>query len=161
MSAWYLLWMFFDVVGILGLLLVGIPLAALRIVESEDRTHSRQHIWWAERRRRRETELYGQLLAPCLYCGSQCEFGPGCFNRHLSPAARARRNEECLHSEMPHLRDRAAKAMASLAPKAESFPQLPCPCARCGKSATLFRAFQNTAGHVFCSESCYRAGGEA
>lgn len=41
--------------------------------------------------------------------------------------------------------------------------RLPCPCARCGKEATLLYAFQNTAGtEIYCGYDCYRAaGGEA
>jgi hypothetical protein len=158
-SAWYLLWMLVTVLGIFALLFVGIPISVLLSIESEERASFRHAAWRGERRRRREIELYGELLGPCLYCGSECEFGPNCANRHLSPMARAQRRNARLLDEMPHLRERAASAMAALVP-ADPVMLLPCPCARCGKTATLLRAFQNAAGHVFCGYDCYRAGGE-
>jgi hypothetical protein len=106
MSAWYLLWMFFDVVG-LFVLCVATPFLLDFALDSHVRALDRQFYWRTERRRRREIELYGQLLGPCLYCGSQCEFGPGCANREFSPARRASRRNEQLLREMPHLRERA------------------------------------------------------
>jgi hypothetical protein len=157
MSAWYLLWMLVTVLGIFALL-VHLPFAWLGICETEDRAAMRQFSWWAERRRRREVELYDEMLRPCLYCGSECAFGPGCANRGLFFAARARRERRLL-DEMPHLRERADSAMAVLVPD-DPVKLLPCPCARCGKTATLLRAFQNNAGHIFCGYDCYRAGGE-
>ena len=51
-------------------------------------------------------------------------------------------------------------AVASLAAEPDPVKLLPCPCARCGKEATLLHAFQNKAGHIFCGFDCYKAGGE-
>lgn len=86
MSAWYLLWMFVDVVA-LFVASVATPFLLSYALGSDQRARVGQLVWRFERRRRREIELYGQLLAPCLYCGSRCEFGPGCFNRRLKPKA--------------------------------------------------------------------------
>lgn len=84
MSAWYLLWMFFDALGIIALAL-SVPFLWVWASEGSERAERRQYDWRIERRRRREIELYGQPLRGCLYCGSECEFGPSCANRDLSP----------------------------------------------------------------------------
>jgi len=161
MSAWYLLWMFVTALGIIALGL-AVPFLWAWASEGTERAEGRQYDWRIERRRRQEIELYGQPLRSCLYCGSECEFGPNCANRDLSPADRARRNNERLLDEMPHLRERANREMAALAPAdVDPVKRLPCPCARCGKTATLFGAFQNNAGHIFCGWTCYKAGGES
>ncbi len=84
MSAWYLLWMLADVIGIVAL--IGtLPFAAVRATSGSRLARWRQLDWRWERRRMREVELYGEALGPCLYCGVECEFGPNCFNRHLAP----------------------------------------------------------------------------
>jgi hypothetical protein len=86
MSAWYLLWMFFDALGIIALV-SALPFVLSHALQGAERARDRHYDWRIELRRRREIELYGQPLRCCLYCGSECEFGPGCANRDLSPKA--------------------------------------------------------------------------
>jgi hypothetical protein len=129
MSAWYLLWMFVTAVGIIGLGATT-PILWAWSSEGPERAEMRLYAWRHVRRLRREVETYGQPLRACLYCGSECELGPNCANRDLWL-------------------------------KAQGHPlgRLPCPCARCGKEATWVGAFQNSAGHIFCGWTCYRAAG--
>jgi hypothetical protein len=85
-SAWYLLWMLVDVLGIV-VLLASLIFTWSYATESDEMARGRQYDWREERRRRREFELYGRLLEPCFYCGIECAFGPDCANRHLKPKA--------------------------------------------------------------------------
>lgn len=162
MSAWYLLWMFVTVLGILATLQLT-PFLLAWCTESAEDARCRQYAWWSERRRRREIELYGQPLRSCLYCGSVCEFGPDCANRdlHRSPKAAQARLRRELGRALDDL-DEIGLALGKaelIALGDDPVSRLPCPCARCGKEATLLGAFQNSSGHIFCGFACYQAGG--
>lgn len=82
MTYWHLLWMFVTALGIIALGLAT-PFLWLYARSTPDHAVGRQYDWRVLRRRRRETELYGQPLRGCFYCGSVCEFGPDCANHDL------------------------------------------------------------------------------
>lgn len=89
MTYWHLLWMFLTASGFSALVLAT-PFLWSWAGDGHERAWARQMAWRQERRRRQETAKYGQPLRACLYCGSVCEFGPGCFNRELAVKAAAR-----------------------------------------------------------------------
>jgi hypothetical protein len=159
MSAWYLLWMFMTAVGIIGLA-AATPFLWAWSSEGQERAEMRLYAWRNDRRLRREVELYGAPLRACLYCGSECEFGPNCVNRDLcrSPGAVQAR----LRRELGRVLDAPPPVLGEaelIRLDEDPVKRLPCPCARCGKQATLLGAFQNKAGQIFCGWACYRAGG--
>lgn len=86
MTYWHLLWMFVTALGIIALL-VALPFTWEWATEGHERAFMRHFAWRHERSIQREVDLYGQRLRPCLYCGSRCEFGPGCANHDLAPKA--------------------------------------------------------------------------
>ncbi len=131
MTCWHLLWMLVDVLGI-AVSLTATPVLFYWCMAATERAQWRQYSWRAERRRRREIELYGQPLRPCLYCGSECEFGPNCAN---------------------------SRVVACISPRGVSY--VPIPCVRCGKDSPKVSSFRNPAGQIFCGFNCYQAGGEA
>lgn len=84
MSAWYLLWMFVDVVALFAAG-VATPFLLSFALDSDYRALERQLDWRIERLRRRNLERYGEKFRPCLYCGIECSFGSDCANRDLKP----------------------------------------------------------------------------
>lgn len=85
MTYWHLLWMFVTALGIIALGM-AVPFTWLWAASGAERSWLRQLAWrQQERRRRRGVEFYGQPLRSCLYCGTECAFGPDCANHDIAP----------------------------------------------------------------------------
>lgn len=86
MSYWHLLWMFVTALGIIALgLAVPFVWHWARQYGSTERARHRQLMRRVIREYLRQERLYGRPLRGCLYCGTECTFGPNCANHDLAP----------------------------------------------------------------------------
>lgn len=87
MSAWYLLWMFFDVVGLLGLCVATPFIWGYACEQGTRQRAGSKLLYWKVIRAYAKRAARPAPMRPCLYCGVECKFGPYCANRDLEGRA--------------------------------------------------------------------------